>query len=94
MEIVRNVVHNGPLNNGALVGTSFTQNFNGHRVPMTLTLASVSGTRNIQISTDNGVNYFTPQFDANTTGMINVVINAAITNAQFTGSNGDLWSIR
>lgn len=95
MEFVQQTTHKGPLNNGALVGTTFTQTFSNHRLPMTLTLGSSSGTRSIQLSTDNGVTYFTPaQYDAITTGMINVVVKGPITNVLFTGLNGDLWSIR
>jgi hypothetical protein len=94
MDIVREVSRNGPVQNGVLSATSLVLTMNGHPLPCTVTLASTSGTRAIQLSTDNGVNYFLPTYDATVTNMINVSVRSPITNVQLTGSIGDIWSVR
>lgn len=92
--IAREYSRNGPTQNGVLAGSTLVITLGGHPLPCTVTLASTSGTRSINLSTDNGVNYFLPTYDANVTNMINVAVRAPITNVQLTGNAGDIWSIR
>lgn len=85
----------GGFANGALpAGGSATSGMSKSPVPATATLASTNGARSIQISTDGGINYFTPAYDVTVTNFINVAIKAPVSHVQFTGSAGDLWSIR
>lgn len=63
-------------------------------LPSTVTLDSTNGARAIQISTDGGVNFYTPTYDATQTNFINVSIKSSISHVQFTGTSGDAWSIR
>lgn len=62
----------------------------GFKVPFTISLTSTSGGRLIELSTD-GVNYFTPTYDATVTNLINVAIKAPIRCFRLTGAANDPW---
>lgn len=74
-------------------GTPVVQALAGASLPATLTLDSTAVGRLIELSTDGGVNYFTPTYDATTTPMINVSLLSKATHARFTGQASDNWSI-
>jgi len=63
-------------------------------VPCTLWLDSTNGSRSIQISVDEGVNFFTPTYDTNTTAQLVVAITAPISHVKFTGTTGEAYGIR
>jgi hypothetical protein len=84
-----------PCINSALVNTTALvitppQNM---QIPGCITLKSAAATRLIEISFDNGVEYFTPAYDVATTTMISVIINAPITNIRITGAAGDAYLV-
>lgn len=79
---------------GTLTSTTpFVRALSGLSLPSTLTLDSTAAGRLIELSTDGGVNYFTPSYDANTLAMINVSLLSKATHARFTGQAADTWSI-
>lgn len=69
-------------------------NCGGKHPPMTATLNSTFATRKIELSTDGGVNYYQPNYDANSVGQMVMVIMAPISHVKFTGQAGDAWNIR
>lgn len=62
-------------------------------LPATVTLTSAAGGRLIELSTD-GVNFYTPTYDATTAGMINVSIKSPIKVIRLTGAANDTWNVR
>lgn len=62
--------------------------------PMTATLDSAAGGRLIELSSDGGVNYWTPTVDATTASMINVSILSPVSHVRFTGAAADVWNVR
>lgn len=64
----------------------------GAPCPCTVTLTSAAAGRLIQLSTD-AISYFTPIYDANTVGMINVSVQSAVQSIQLTGVANDTWSV-
>lgn len=74
--------------------TPVAVNVANYTFPATMTLTSSAGGRLIELSSDGGLNYFTPTYDATTTPMINVSVNSPISHARFTGQAGDVWSAR
>lgn len=61
--------------------------------PNTITLKSVAAGKLIEISTDDGVEFFTPVAETTTGTMIVVTISAPITSVRFTGNIGDQITI-
>ncbi|MDB5777595.1 MAG: hypothetical protein JWP38_3728 [Herbaspirillum sp.] len=66
----------------------------GCQMPLTATLKSAAGGRAIQLSTDGGVEYFTPTVDTTSATMLIVIIGAPVSHIKFTGAAGDTWSVR
>lgn len=62
-------------------------------LPATVTLTSAAGGRLIELSTD-GVNYYTPTYDATTANMINVSIKSPIKVVRLTGTTNDTYNVR
>lgn len=61
--------------------------------PATITLNSSAAGRKIELSTNNGVEYFTPDADlSSSTTMLIVTVAAPFTHARLTGESGDKWS--
>jgi len=75
-------------------GKVSTANASGAPMPMTLTLVSTDAGREIAISTDGGVNFFVPAYDASPAAFLSVAVKAPISHARFTGALNDPWSIR
>ena len=63
-----------------------------HPPPITAVFNSSAGNRSIQLSVD-GANFFTPNYDSNTTSQLVVSIMSPITAIQFTGASGDQWGL-
>ncbi len=64
-----------------------------HRDSMSISLHSAYASRLIQLSTNGGLDYFTPAYDVSASGVIVVSATSPITNIQFTGQSGDVWGI-
>ena len=60
------------------------------KIPFTISLSSADAGRKIELSTD-GINYFTPTYDATATGLISVGIFSPIRSIKVTGASGDKW---
>lgn len=71
-------------------------NMNGTPLPCTVTLKSADAGRKIEISVDNGVEYFTATPDTTTATMLTGSIKAPISHIRLTGAAAgtDSWSIR
>lgn len=83
-----------PIINAALVGTSIVISPPPQmQIPGHITLKSSDATRKIELSTDNGVEYFTPAVDVQSATMQIVVVNAPITNIRITGVAGDRYLV-
>ena len=61
------------------------------QLPATLTLTSAAGGRAIELSND-GVNFFTPTYDATTANMISVSVKSPIKVYRITGLVGEQYS--
>ena len=79
---------------GALVGTVAVVSMINAYLPSTLTLKSAAGGRKIELSTDGGVEYYTPTVDATSATMQIVFVKTSVTHAKFTGAALDTWSIQ
>lgn len=64
------------------------------KYPCTITLKSADAARLIELSTDGGVEYFTPAIDQSSATMRVLVVTAPVSHVRFTGANADTWSIR
>jgi len=74
-------------------GTPFVIGAADLTLPATMTLTSAAGGRLIELSTD-GVNFYTPTYDATTANMVNVSIRSPIRVIRITGANADTWNLR
>lgn len=74
---------------------SGTAVFNTASLPdsMTVSLASSSASRKIELSNDGGANYFSWPYDLSTTNMLLIIFKAKIGVIKFTGSPGDTYGI-
>ncbi len=79
---------------GALTSTTKTVAMGAAPVPATATLKSSDAGRKIELSTDGGVEFFTPTLDVTSTTMQVLYIRAPVSHIKFTGAIGDTWSIR
>ena len=73
--------------------TSVVIDCNGVKYPASVTLESSGATRKIELSTNDGLEYFAPQMDIITTTMHMLVINAAVTQIRATGVVGDVLTV-
>lgn len=73
--------------------TSVVIDGKGIEYPASVTLKSSDATRKIELSTNDGLEYFDPQIDIITTTMLVVVLDAAITNIRFTGVASDIITV-
>ena len=83
---------NGPLPSATPVAVGMS----GAPLPCTITLKSSDAGRKIELSTDGGVEYFTPVYDTTSATMLVVAVRAPISHVKFTGAAAglDTWSIR
>lgn len=85
------------FSSGLLANTSpLVQTLAGAPSPAVITISGSAGaSRRIELSTDGGTvnGWFTPQYDASTSTMINVQESGA-THVRMTGAAGDAWSVR
>jgi len=65
----------------------------GAPLPVTITLKSADVTRNVQLSTDGGTEYFSPAFDQTTATMLVLVVTSNITHIKITGVANDTWRV-
>ena len=63
------------------------------QLPGSITLKSADATRLIELSTDGGVEYFTPAVDVQSATMQIVVVNAPITHFRVTGAAADTYMV-
>ena len=62
-------------------------------LPLSVTLHSADATRAIELSTNNGLDYFTPQIDITTASMLMVLVEVPITNVKATGVAGNVLTL-
>jgi hypothetical protein len=70
------------------------RSLHGASMPITATLKSALAGRKIELSTDEGIEYFSPTVDTTTPTMLVLSIGAPVSHIRFTGSSGDTWSVR
>lgn len=63
------------------------------QIPGHITLKSSAAGRLIELSTDNGVEYFTPAVDVQSATMQVLVVNAPVTHIRITGASGDRYLV-
>ncbi len=78
---------------GTMTATTAVVNVGVNDAPMTATLTSAAGGRQIELSSD-GINYYVATPSASTAAMINVSITTPIAKVRFTGAINDVWSVR
>jgi hypothetical protein len=62
--------------------------------PCTITLKSTAAGRKIELSTDFGVEYFTPPPDSSSSTTMQIVtVNSPVTHVRMTGQANDQWFI-
>jgi hypothetical protein len=62
-------------------------------LPLSVTLHSADATRAIELSTNDGLDYFTPQIDITTASMLMVLVEVPITNVKATGVAGNVLTL-
>jgi hypothetical protein len=72
----------------------FVVSVGANSAPMTITLTSASASRLIELSSDGGINYWTPPRDSETAAMVNVSVRSPISHVRFTGVANDRWNVR
>jgi hypothetical protein len=63
-------------------------------LPSTVTLKSADASRLIELSTDGGIEYFTPAIDQTSATMRVLTITSSVSHVRITGIVFDTWSIR
>lgn len=63
------------------------------QIPGSITLKSADAGRLIELSTDGGVEYFTPVVDVQSATMRIVIVNAPITHIRVTGTANDTYIV-
>jgi hypothetical protein len=63
-------------------------------LPATITLKSADASRLIELSTDGGVEYFTPTLDQSSATMRILTVTSSVSHVRVTGIVNDTWSIR
>lgn len=66
----------------------------GAPLPCAVTLASAAGGRLIELSSDGGVNYYTPALSVSTVPMALLNVVNPVSHVRITGATNDTWSIR
>ena len=61
--------------------------------PRTILLRSGASNRAIKLSVDGGIEFFQPNYDANSQTLLALVVNGPATTAQITGATGDTWDV-
>jgi hypothetical protein len=81
---------------GAIIATGTPQvvPMSGMPIPATVTLNTTYASKLIELSTDDGILYFTPTYDTSHTSQLVVHISAPVSHIRLTGTAGDLWSVR
>ena len=64
------------------------------RVQLTATLKSAAAGRKIELSADDGDEFFPTRYNVTTPSMLVLAINTPISHILFTGTPGDKWSLR
>ena len=62
-------------------------------LPASVTLHSADATRAIELSTNGGLDYFTPQIDVTSASMLMVLVEVPITNVRATGVAGNVLTL-
>ena len=62
-------------------------------LPASVTLHSSDATRAIELSTNGGLDYFTPQIDVTAASMLMVLVEVPITNVKATGVAGNVLTL-
>lgn len=81
------------LHEQTLAATSETISMGGINIPCTITLHSSSGTRKIELSANNGIDFFQPPIDASSTGFIVTSVLSQITHIKVTGLINDTFTV-
>lgn len=74
-------------------GGFIVENIAGQKLPASITLTDVAGTRNIQISFD-GTNYYTPAVTVTDAAFISFVLAAPARLVKITGTVGATYNIQ
>jgi len=61
--------------------------------PRTILVRSGASNRAIKLSVDGGIEFFQPNYDANSSTLLALVVNGPATTAQITGATGDTWDV-
>lgn len=78
-----------------LSGTQVILPMNNAPLPCTVTLKSSAAGRKIELSTDGGVEYFTPTVDVGSSATMQIVtVTAPISHVKFTGIAGDAYRVQ
>lgn len=72
-----------------LTGTTLTEDVTGMAIPFTVTLKSAAGSRQIEFSTDSGIEYFVPVLDVTSATMLVATVLAPISHVKATGAIND-----
>ncbi len=70
-----------------------TNSMAGVQLPATAWLDSTYASRAIQLSVDEGANFYTPAYDVSSTSQLAVSIASPVTHVQFIYQAGDTWGI-
>ena len=66
----------------------------GAPLPCTATLKSAAVGRLIELSTDGGVEYFTPTYYYSSATQLTVAVTTPVSHVRFTGAAADTWRIQ
>lgn len=79
---------------GAIIDTNpLVVGIIGASLPATVTLRSVAVGRKIEVSYDNGVEYYPVTADKSSTTSLVAFLNSCATHVRFTGAHNDAWAI-
>ncbi len=76
-----------------ITGTSLVEGFSGINSPATITLTSSDATRKIELSGDNGLTYFVPQYDIISATSLVLYLSGPVTNVKVTGVTNDVLTM-
>lgn len=76
-----------------LTGTSIIEGLGGSNLPLTVTLTSSDATRKIELSTDNRLSWFIPQYDIIGTTSLVLYLSGPVTDIRATGIANDVLTL-
>lgn len=74
-------------------GGSIVENIAAQKLPCSITLTDVAGTRNIQLSFD-GTNYYTPTMTVTDAAFISLALSVPVRLVKITGTAGSTYNIQ